>query len=150
MEKTTSKGQHDGYKIGEDILIHKHIHCPGDWVLTIRSLKIFSVSLCSQDCTEKEIARHVMNKVAPIENEVQKIVKLLKNDGMEEQKYTSLELEAMKWLKETDEMQFDQWELLAMFVRHCLALPKILDEDVKAIVDISETRQVISEIRNLK
>ena len=68
------------------------------------------------------------------------------------QKYTALELEAMNWLKETDEMQFDQWELLVMFARHCLALPKerILDEDVKAIVDISETRQVISEIRNQK
>lgn len=67
-------------------------------------------------------------------------------------KYTALEIEAMKWLKETDEMQFYQWELLAMFARHCLALPKerILDEDVKTIADISETRQVISEIKNSK
>lgn len=43
---------------------------------------------------------------------------------MEEQKYTSLELEAMKWLKETDEMQFDQWELLAMFARHSFTMQR--------------------------
>lgn len=77
MEKTIRKGKHDGYKIGEDVLIHKHIHYPGEWVLTIRSLKIFGVSLCSQDCTEEEIARYVMTKVAPIENEVERIVNLI-------------------------------------------------------------------------
>jgi hypothetical protein len=36
----------------------------------------------------------------------------------EEKEYTKTELDAMKFLNETDTMQFEEWELLSMFAEH--------------------------------
>lgn len=72
MEKTPY-----GYRIGENVKIHEQSGSEGLYFLTISSLKIFNEYLCSQDCTEQEIARYVITKVAPIENEVERIVNLI-------------------------------------------------------------------------
>ncbi len=58
MEKEYKKGEHIGYKIGNDVLIHEHINDPDSWFITIRALQIFGHSLCKKTCIEQEIARH--------------------------------------------------------------------------------------------
>ncbi len=59
MEKVFKKDIHTGYKIGEHIEVHGHIHDPESWFLTIRLLNILGKSLCKKSCTEKEIVRHI-------------------------------------------------------------------------------------------
>ena len=59
MKKTFKKEEHNGYEIGEHIMINGHINDPESWFLTIRPLQIFGESLCKKTCTESEIARYV-------------------------------------------------------------------------------------------
>ena len=63
MEKTFRKGKHDGYSIGDSILIHGHINDPSCWFITVKALSIFAESLCGKDCTPKEIARYATVKL---------------------------------------------------------------------------------------
>jgi hypothetical protein len=39
MEKIVKRGKHTGYKIGNDIEVHNHIHYPDDWLITIRNIR---------------------------------------------------------------------------------------------------------------
>ena len=59
MKKEYKNDVLSGYNIGDNILVHSHIHCPESWFLTIRPLQIFAQSLCKKDCTEDEIARYI-------------------------------------------------------------------------------------------
>ncbi len=59
MEKTFNKEKHTGYEIGKHIKIHRNIHDPESWFVTIRPLSIFGESLCQKTCTESEIARYI-------------------------------------------------------------------------------------------
>lgn len=74
MKKEFKKGQHDGYKIGEHILIHSHINDPESWFLTIRPLNIFGKSLCKKTYSEPEIARYVHVEINKISNIVNKFI----------------------------------------------------------------------------
>lgn len=47
------------YKIGEHILIHRHIFDPESWHITIRPLNIFAKSLCKIGLNDEEVARYV-------------------------------------------------------------------------------------------
>ena len=58
MKKTFKNSEHTGYELG-DILVHKHIHDPESWYLTIRTISIIGIRLCDIKCTEPEIARYV-------------------------------------------------------------------------------------------
>ena len=56
MEKTFDKnGNLDSYNVG-GALVHKHIHYPGEWRITIRKLDIFNANIgCKDTATEKEV-----------------------------------------------------------------------------------------------
>ena len=59
MEKIIEKEKHKGYKIGNDILIHRNINDPESWFLTIRPLNVFGKRLCPLNSNEQEIARYI-------------------------------------------------------------------------------------------
>ena len=59
MEKIIEKEKHKGYKIGNDILIHRNINNPESWFVTIRPLNIFSQRLCDLNSNESAIARYI-------------------------------------------------------------------------------------------
>jgi len=59
VNKKFNKEIHEGYEIGKNILIHRHINDPESWFLTIRPLSILGELLCKKTCSESEIARYV-------------------------------------------------------------------------------------------
>jgi hypothetical protein len=63
MKETFRKGKHDGYSIGESVLIHGHINNPSGWFITVRALSIYAEPLCGKHCTTNEIARYAKLKV---------------------------------------------------------------------------------------
>lgn len=63
-----------GYRIGNSISIHQHIHYPGEYLLTIRELKIHGQRLCSVECTKEEIARYVNVQLQKKRVGIQKLI----------------------------------------------------------------------------
>lgn len=75
MEKVYTKEVHTGYKIGEGISVHSHIHDPESWLVTIRPLEVFGKRICSKYATEEEIARYINVLLHEKLNTVTKLIK---------------------------------------------------------------------------
>ena len=75
MEKVYTKEVHTGYKIGEHISVHSHIHDPESWLVTIRPLEIFGKRICTKYAREEEIARYINVLLQEKLNTVTKLIK---------------------------------------------------------------------------
>jgi hypothetical protein len=75
MKKTFKKEIHNGYEIGNYVLIHENINDPESWFLTIRPLSIFGESLCKKTCSESEIARYINVRLHKDLNTINSLIK---------------------------------------------------------------------------
>jgi hypothetical protein len=64
MKKQERNGFLFGYTFGDNICVHRNVWDSHHWYLTINPLDITVEHLCPIDCSEQEIARYVMVKIA--------------------------------------------------------------------------------------
>lgn len=80
MEAKIKKGEIVEYKIGQDILIHRHIRYPEKWHLRIELLDIISLPFCNISASESEIKMSIAKILDEKVSDIEKISNILIND----------------------------------------------------------------------